>query len=79
MRQKELLSISSRPNSPVYNINGPEVGYCDAKGANGSSTRAIAPRTNSVVRLRAGFKSTAHECLSLSCLVLRTFRWEISI
>ena len=37
MRQKELLSISNRPNSPVYNINEPSVGYRDAEGEDNGS------------------------------------------
>ena len=39
------------------------------RGDDGSSSRTIASRTNGVVLLRAGFKSTAHEYLSISCLL----------
>ena len=34
-----------------------------------TGSRTIASRTNGVVRLRAGFKSTAQEYLSISCLL----------
>ena len=62
-------TLGDAPSNPIYIFKEPRVGYRMPKGDDGSSSRVIAPRLNSVVQLREGFKSTAHEHMSISCLL----------